>query len=144
MKIFRKAWFPSFNDIGQITHYFPAINAFGIARNGDEVRETFVIDSGADFSMASRDFCEELGLIWEAGDPIRFQGISSRTECDLLARVQDVTLLIHEINERIRLPIGFVDGDVASLIGREGFFDAFRIEFDKPNRNTLFEYLLEP
>lgn len=143
MKTFRKAWFPNFGEAGQITHYFPAINAFGIARNGDEIRETFAIDSGADISMASREFCEELGLSWEDGKPIRLQGISPRPECDVIARVQDVILLIREVNERIRLPMAFVDGDVASLIGREGFFDVFRIELDKPFRTTSFEFLLD-
>ena len=143
MKTFRKAWFPYFGDAGQITHYFPAINAFGIARNGDEVRETFVIDSGADLSMASREFCEELGLNWEDGAPIRLKGISPTPECDVIARVQEVTLLIREVNQRIRVPVAFVDGDVASLIGREGFFDAFRVEFDKPFRTTSLEFLLD-
>ena len=143
MKTFRKAWFPNFGEAGQITHYFPALNAFGIARNGDEVRETFHIDAGADISMASRDFCEELGLNWSDGDPLRLLGISPRPECDVIARVQEVTLLIREVHERIRLPIAFVDGDVASLLGREGFFDAFRIDYDKPNRTTNFYFLLD-
>jgi hypothetical protein len=39
------------------------------------------------------------------------------------------------------IPICFADSDASQLLGREGFFDYFRIEFDKPQLLTRFELI---
>jgi len=36
------------------------------------------------------------------------------------------------------IPCCFADGDVSLILGRAGFFDAFRIEFDQRRRLTVF------
>jgi hypothetical protein len=40
---------------------------------------------------------------------------------------------------RIRIPMCFAEGNAPLLLGREGFFDAFRVEFDKRQALTVFE-----
>jgi hypothetical protein len=109
--------------------------------DGRWIREHFVVDSGADVSMAPRGLCELLGLAWEAGTPVQLRGISPRDECKVTATVHPVEVLIQEANCRITIPFCFADGDAPSLLGREGFFDAFRVIFDKKQQLTTFELL---
>jgi hypothetical protein len=105
---------------------------------------TFLIDSGADISMAPRQLCQELGLDWDAGEPIDLNGISPNPECVVRAKVFEVELLVTDIGLAFAIPICFADGDTSQLLGREGFFDAFRISFDKQRLTTRFELIEEP
>jgi len=41
----------------------------------------------------------------------------------------------------LTVPFCFAEGDAPLLLGREGFFDAFRVTFDKQRLVTLFELL---
>jgi hypothetical protein len=99
----------------------------------------FLIDSGADLTMASRDVCDELGLDWNLGQPTKLSGISNKPECDVSARIFDVNVRIPELETVLTIPICFTEGDSSLLLGREGFFDAFRVTFDKRNQQTVFE-----
>jgi hypothetical protein len=60
------------------------------------------------------------------------------------ARVLQVELLVPDIGVAFTIPICFADGDTSQLLGREGFFDAFRITFDKQRFTTEFELIGEP
>ena len=104
--------------------------------------ELFLIDSGSEISLASRNIGERLGIPWEDGRPIILGGIADREECHVIGRIHDVEIWLDEINHPIVIPICFAAGDAPNLLGRQGFFDAFRIEFDQPYRTTTFEYLL--
>lgn len=48
-------------------------------------------------------------------------------------------VLILEAAQRLTIPFCFAEGQAPSLLGREGFFDAFRIQFDKKRLQTTFE-----
>ncbi len=110
------------------------------ATAADRLRlETFLVDSGADISMAPRRLCEELGLDWQAGEAINLKGISTKSECDVFARILEVELLVPEAGVALSIPICFADGDASQLLGREGFFDAFLVLFDKRRLTTRFE-----
>lgn len=89
--------------------------------------------------MAPRQLCKELGLDWETGDPINLNGISPKPECVVLARILEVEFLVPEIGVALAMPICFADGDTSQLLGRAGFFDSFRITFDKHLLHTVFE-----
>jgi hypothetical protein len=104
---------------------------------------TFLVDSGADISMAPRQLCDDLGLDWEDGVPIDLKGISPKPECAVLARVFEIELLVPDIGIAFFVPICFADGDASQILGREGFFDAFRITFDKRRLTTQFELIEE-
>lgn len=139
---FRKTWFPVFNDQNDITGYYPGLN-LNLLGVDEDVTLNFVVDSGAEFSQASRDVCERLGLPWEDGTPILLQGISPREECSVLGRIHQVPVFVEEVKRSLLIPICFAAGNTPALLGRDGFFDAFRVEFDKPFRTTSFEYLLD-
>ncbi len=121
----------------------PTLQLAFTTRDGRWIVERFLVDSGADVSMSSRDFCEELGLNWEAGEPIQLKGISPRPECSVAARVFQVELMVPDIGVSLLAPICFADGDASHLLGREGFFDVFRVTFDKRQQTTRFELIEE-
>ena len=135
---FRRTWFPVMTDDGLILDYEPAINV-NVAFSGNQpVRWTFLVDNGSDISLASRELCELLGIPWDDGEPLMLSGITPREECQVMGRVHNVAVSLDEVGQEIVIPICFASGPAPSLIGRRGFFDAFRIEFDQPYRTTTF------
>lgn len=106
---------------------------------GGLLHQLFLVDSGADLSMAPRYLCDMLGLIWDAGKPMTLQGISPREDCAVPGRVHDVEMLVLEVPCLITVPVCFADGDAPLLLGRDKFFDEFRITFDKQQAVTVFE-----
>ena len=93
-------------------------------------RRTFLalIDSGADqiimpsaiaeVSGIDRANCPERSVIGVSMEPI--QGF-----------VADLWLRIEHQREYFRAPVVFVDADVPVLLGRECFFDYYRVKFDQ-------------
>jgi len=121
----------------------PAIDVLLAGPNRRVLRRTFLVDTGADVTLAPRRLCELLGFDWPAGEPMRLAGIASRPECAVEARLFDLEFLIPDLAIGITVPVCFADGDSSLLLGREGFFDCFRIEFDKSRLLTRFELLDE-
>jgi hypothetical protein len=121
----------------------PVLDVFLRTARGPFVREVFVVDSGADVSMGPRRLCDLLGINWDEGRRIDLRGIAKREECVMPAVIHNVELHSREAGCRLTIPFCFAEGDAPLLLGREGFFDAFRIEFDKRQLTTVFE-ALEP
>jgi hypothetical protein len=121
----------------------PAIDVILAGPNRRVLRRTFLVDSGADVSLAPRRLCELLGFDWFSGEEMKLAGISSRPECAVEARLFELEFLIPDLAIGITVPVCFADGDSSLLLGREGFFDCFRIEFDKSRLLTRFELLEE-
>ena len=105
------------------------------------VERDFLVDSGADFSMAPLVLCRQLGLRWQDGAPITLRGISQRKACMVQGRIHEVELLVPDAGVTLRLPMVFARGNTPFLLGREGFFDAFDITFEKTNRRTVFQLI---
>lgn len=99
---------------------------------------SFIVDSGADISLAPRQLAERIGLNWGRGSRIRLTGISPRPECTVDGRIQEAAAFLPDLALNLTLPICFADGDSPYLIGREGFFDQFNITLDKKKRRTTF------
>ena len=116
----------------------PSIELLLIGREGRTWKANFLVDSGADISLAPRALCERLGLVGDAGQPMLLNGISERPECAVPARIFEVELLIPDLAIALDIPICFAEGNASLILGREGFFDCFRIEFDKANFVTRF------
>ncbi len=117
----------------------PVLDVYLQTVDGRALREVLVVDSGADLSMGPRRLCNQLGLAWEAGAFVEVQGISPLEECKVAASIHQVDIYIREAACRITIPFCFAEGDAPLLLGREGFFDAFRIQFDKQHYLTTFE-----
>ena len=118
----------------------PVLAVFVRKRTGRKMRRQFIVDSGADISVAPRELCELAGLTWSAGVETQLRGISAREECVVAARMHDITVLVVEARKELLLPVCFAEDDAPLLLGREGFFDAFLVEFDKSRSITTFKY----
>ncbi len=135
---FTKPWIALPSEEGQETRV-PVLDVYLRTFDGHLIREVFVVDSGADVSLGPRTLCAMLGLAWEKGTPTQVLGISPRPECVVDARIHAVEIHIREAACRLSLPFCFAEGDAPLLLGREGFFDAFGIHFDKRKLLTTFE-----
>jgi len=141
---FVKPWTSLLAPDGPVGSLLPTLDVAFAAVDGRLLLETFLLDSGADISLAPRQLCDELGLDWEAGEPINLNGISPRPECAVPAKIFEVELLVPDIAVALTIPVCFADGDTSQLLGREGFFDFFRITFDKQRLTTQFQLIEEP
>jgi hypothetical protein len=60
---------------------------------------------------------------------VRFTGISGQIDG---FRLEKVKIRVDGLNESIEIPVCFVDSPtVGLLLGQEGFFDQYRIRFEK-------------
>ncbi len=88
-----------------------------------------LIDSGADRSLFNIQIAERIGLNLNNAPEEFFGGIEGGI---LKAKLHKVKMQIVGISEEIEILVGFVDsGGVAAILGQEGFFDAYRIKFER-------------
>jgi hypothetical protein len=119
----------------------PVLDVYFRIPSGEEMGRLFVVDSGADVSMATRTLCDLLGLRWGAETEVELRGIVPREECRVVAQLHPVEIYVRDADRRLTIPICFADSDDAPLLlGREGFFDAFGISFEKKNLLTGFDW----
>ena len=135
-------WLATLAPDGTRGEFVPVIHAFMVAGDGRLIQETFVIDSGADVSMASRRLVEELGYDWNSGTAMTLHGISPQPECAIEGRVFEIEIVFPDAECSLPIPICFADIDTTNLLGRRVFFDAFEITFRKANLLTSFDLLL--
>jgi hypothetical protein len=136
---FTKPWI-AFPADDELETRVPALAVYLPTADGGSTPEIFVVDSGADISMASRELCHVMGLTWEAGTPVQLRGISPRDDCAVPATIHQVKIYVAEAARELTIPFCFAEGNAPALLAREGFFDAFRITFDKTNYVTTFEW----
>ena len=139
---FTKNWSPVTTLSGE-TVYRPTIGVFVREVDGFSIYD-FMVDSGADLSMAPYSLFCKLGKRWEDGEERHLRGISPKEECVVEGRVHDIDILIWEISVQINIPICFVKENVPFILGRESFFDYFIITFDKSAKKTTLDFVDTP
>lgn len=88
-----------------------------------------LIDSGADRSLFNIQIAEKIGLNLGESHFENFGGIEGGV---LKAVLKKVKIQIIGMDETIEITAGFVKSEgVAAILGQDGFFDAFRIKFEK-------------
>lgn len=88
-----------------------------------------LIDSGADRSLFNIQIAEKIGLDLTKAPQEYFGGIEGG---NLKAKLHKVKLEIVGMDEEIEILAGFIDSSgVAAILGQDGFFDAFKIKFEK-------------
>ena len=65
-------------------------------------------------------------------------GISKKKACRLTGRIFAVEIAIPEAGRPLEIPMCFASVDAPFLLGRQAFFDAFQIQFDKAALETKF------
>lgn len=72
---------------------------------------------------------KEIGLDLEKGEKENFSGIEGK---QIIAYMHRIQLQIAGIDEKIELTAGFTNvRGVFAILGQEGFFDTFRIKFER-------------
>ena len=93
-----------------------------------------LIDSGADKCLFHSALGKEIGLVIEKGEKEDFSGIEGEK---ITAYLHQIQLQVVGIDEKAEIAAGFTDAKgVFAILGQEGFFDAFRIKFEK-NHNAI-------
>ena len=88
-----------------------------------------LIDSGADRCLFHTDLGREIGLDLEKGEKENFSGIEGGRIPAFLHKIQ---IQIVGMDKKIEVLAGFSSAPgVFAILGQEGFFDAFRIKFEK-------------
>lgn len=88
-----------------------------------------LIDSGADRSLFNIQIAEKIGLDLTSGQVENFGGIEGG---NLKASLQKIKVQIIGMGEEIEIMAGFVNSSgVAAILGQDGFFDNFRIKFER-------------
>ncbi len=67
------------------------------------------------------------------------RGIAQKKECNVYGRIHEINVIIPDLKLEIQIPVCFVKGNTPFLLGREGFFDYFKITFEKEKLRTVFE-----
>jgi len=135
MSSFAKKWMRQKTQTGTV--YRPVVDLLFNEETGRNLY-SFIVDSGADISLAPRQLAERIGLDWDKGSKITLSGISPKPECTLEGRIHNVSALVPDLAFELALPVCFANGNAPLLIGREGFFDEFDITLDKTRRRTVF------
>ena len=88
-----------------------------------------LIDSGADRSLFHASIADEIGIPREAGEKETFSGIEGG---EIPARLHKVKIEIMGMEGRAEIIVGLVDAPgVSAILGQDGFFDQYRIKFEK-------------
>ena len=98
----------------------------------------FIVDTGADISVAPKALADRMGLDWESGKKITMHGISPKPECSVEGRIHEVTVRFVGPGVEHTVQMCFAEGDVPRLLGRLGLMPPFRVTFDADRRVTTF------
>lgn len=88
-----------------------------------------LIDSGADRSLFNFEIGQLIGLDVSSGEVEYFGGIGGTR---IPAFLHSIRIQILGFSETIEIKAGFADSPgVGAILGQEGFFDAYRIKFER-------------
>ena len=105
-----------------------------ISHNGKTRDYLAVIDSGADVTTMSTEVAEVFGIDWKGCTKQRLLGISGAVQDSYIGHFE---IKVKKINEALTLPVMFTEANIPILLGQEGFFDYYRIKFEKDH--DIFE-----
>ena len=84
-----------------------------------------LIDTGADDCLIHRDFSEILGVKFIGKKKVIGVGT------DILVDYAEVEIVIKHFNKKIKTIAGFAELPLPCLLGQSGFFDNYRVRFEK-------------
>ncbi len=90
-----------------------------------------LIDSGADMSLFDIEIAKAVGVDLRKVSKQQFGGIGKDTVTVYLTKI---AVEVIGTNHSVTIPVGFMKGaNVRGLLGQEGFFDNFKIIFNRAN-----------
>lgn len=104
---------------------------------GDRNVKTYaLLDSGSTTSVFRSEIAEDLGIEIHGGKEKILQSASG------LIKIYTFALTVEINSERFDMDVGFSHELITSfnILGREDFFDRYRITFDEGNRKIIIEW----
>ncbi len=92
------------------TIYRPVIDLLFTEKRGHNLY-TFIVDSGADISLAPRQLSERIGVTWTSGSKVSLTGISTKPECTIEGRIHKVAAILPDTGLELELPVCFAAED---------------------------------
>ena len=98
-------------------------------KEGRKIYPLALVDSGADQTLVNIQYADILGIDLRAAKNRPVGGIDPGAN---LTKVAAFPIKPAQMNEEIIVPACFIDSpNVDILIGQEGFFDTYRVKFEK-------------
>jgi hypothetical protein len=107
-------------------------------KNSEIFIDTYaLVDSGADISVIPKDFAELIGV--DIGGP---KGIANGLggEVEVVNSKMELKIKGDRVTYDLNVPVQVIlsDSKIPVILGRDGFFSYFRIEFDHANSRIKF------
>lgn len=126
MKYKYTSFYPPEKTVRFIKKPIISIEVFG---SDDSKKFDALLDSGADSSLFNIEIAEVLNIDLSNAKPAKFTGISGHING---YRIEKIKIKVDGFVEVVEIPVCFVDSpSVGLLLGQEGFFDLYRIKFEK-------------
>lgn len=118
---------PTFSENGRIVKR-PLVE-IEMAGKERKVNAVGLLDSGADSTLVNIQYAKVLGIVLDEKKKKDFVGIQdARMSCYL----GELSFRVKHVDKTVVIPVAFIDSpSVDVLLGQEGFFDAFKIKFEK-------------
>ena len=127
------------------TSYFPALPQLKHNKRPElpievffgerKIKITPVIDTGADYSLFNIEYAKDLVIDLNNALKLPVMGIGGMANESFL--VPEIEIQIIGIDKKVKIPAAFIDSkSVDALLGQLGFFDYFKVVFEKYN-NTF-------
>lgn len=115
--------------------YLPFVTVQVLNREAEESQDIFaLVDSGSEHSIFREDVAKLLGLPLTRGEPVVFGGYGEEQLKGVLLAV-DMEIELGRKKHHWRAPVIFSEGaNKRQVLGQEGFFEFFNIEFRRVDR----------
>jgi len=115
----------------QLFPIIPVTIVFGV----NEVVTDALVDSGANISIFRQEISECLGLEIESGEETLLQGLGGR----VIGYIHEVKIKIEQVSFPCKVVFSREFTVGINILGRQGFFQEFKIIFDERNREIILE-----
>lgn len=92
-----------------------------------------IVDSGAEYCMFDAQIGQAMGLIIKEGDSVDLKGADGSV---FKAYLHDVRYQVGGYGRSARIAFTYHMAPGTGILGREGFFNFFRVEFDHRNKKV--------
>ena len=114
--------------------YYPIIDIV-LTKDNNSIKTDAIVDSGAILSIFQGNIAEYLGLEIEDGKEQLFQGIGGK----ITGYMHSIKVKIDSAEFPCRIAFSNELAMSLNIIGRESFFDRFRITFDEKIKKLILE-----
>lgn len=115
--------------------YRPSIQ-IDIRKNGKHISQMAIVDSGSDITLMDFDIAQFLEIDLKKCKGVNLGGITGRSA----GYASEVSIVVERFEKEIMIPVIFTkELNTGILLGQIGFFDNYKIVFDRKNKTFFLE-----